>query len=133
MPVKLLGVLLSLAGLGVMAACIKKYFMNLSGVDVLIKQHRDKGLEENGLHSYVRHPLYSGTLLFIWSLFIMFPFLDNLIACIIITLYTLIGITIEERKLLIEYGESYKVYSGRIPMLIPSLSKILRLKRRYVQ
>lgn len=129
-PTLFMGLLFSLIGMGIMAACIKKYFFNLSGVDVLTKQNGNQVLEESGLHSYVRHPLYSGTLLFIWSLFIIFPFLDNLLACIIITVYTVIGIGMEERKLLIKFGDSYITYSRNIPMLIPSLRKFVNLKRR---
>ena len=130
LPLSIFGILLSVAGLAVMAACIKKYFMNLSGVDVLTNKVRGQVLEVNGLHEYVRHPLYSGTLLFIWALFLVFPYLSNLIACTIITVYTFLGIGIEERKLVMEFGESYRVYSSRIPMLIPSIGKLIFSKKK---
>ena len=129
-PVLFAGIVFSCVGLSLMMVCIKKYFLNLSGVDVLIKKNHTQGLEKNGLHAYVRHPLYAATLLFIWSLLIIFPYLHNLIACIIITIYTVIGIIMEERKLLIEFGESYRAYSKKIPMIIPSLSRSARLRKR---
>lgn len=114
---------LAITGLVVMAICIKKYFMNLSGIDVFVKKPRTGVLEKSGLHAYVRHPLYSGTLLFIWALFLMFPLVSNLIACVIITGYTLIGIRIEEKKLYLEFGESYRSYAATVPMLIPGFKR----------
>ena len=107
------------AGLLVMIICIRKYFLNLSGVDVFLKQKRPVVLEKTGLHAYVRHPLYSGTLLFIWALLLLFPLLSNLIACLVITVYTLVGIKMEEEKLMMEFGESYRTYAASVPMLIP--------------
>jgi methanethiol S-methyltransferase len=120
-----LGVPLSLAGLVMMIICVKKYFYQLSGVQALSKVEVDvpEVLQVNGLHSRVRHPLYLGTLLFIYGLFLLFPFLNNLIAIAVITAYTLIGIKIEEKKLVEEFGDSYVEYRKRVPMLIPDLKK----------
>lgn len=95
--------------------------MNLSGVDVLLKQQKPPLLEQSGLHRFVRHPLYSGTLLFIWALFLLFPWLSNLIACVVITVYTLVGIHMEEQKLMLQFGDTYRRYAAATPMLIPSL------------
>ncbi|MEO6914280.1 MAG: isoprenylcysteine carboxylmethyltransferase family protein [Chitinophagaceae bacterium] len=115
------GTLLSLLGLVGMAICIRKYFLNLSGVDVLMKEKREPVLEIAGLHRFVRHPLYSSTLMFCWALFLLFPFADNLVACVVISVYTLFGIRLEERKLVEEFGENYTRYSRSTPMLIPGL------------
>lgn len=109
-----------LSGIWIMGWSIKKYFFYLSGIDVFGKK-RETLLQQDGLHQVVRHPLYLGTLLFIWSLFVLFPFLNNLIACIVITAYTIIGIRLEERKLLNEFGENYRQYSRKVPMLIPRI------------
>lgn len=128
LPVVVGGVIFTAIGMGIMGACIKKYFFNLSGVDVLTKQISRPVLEEKGMHAYVRHPLYAGTLLFIWSLFFIFPFVNHLVACSIVTVYTIVGIVLEERKLLVEFGESYKKYSQRIPMLIPSSGTLWKNK-----
>ncbi len=108
-------------GLIVMSICIKKYFANLSGTDVFMKKPRPQVLEVNGLHHYVRHPLYAGTLLFMWGLFLLYPLLHNMIACSIITVYVLIGIRLEENKLKLEFGDAYAEYAHKTPMLIPSL------------
>lgn len=112
-------VILALAGLVVMAVSVKKYFFNLSGIEVLYKKRQEPVLETSGLHEYVRHPLYGGTLLFAWSVFLIFPLLSFLLTCIAMTIYTLIGIQLEEKKLQDFFGQQYRVYKNNVPMIIP--------------
>lgn len=110
----------ALAGLLIMGACIRRYFFYLSGIDVLFRHTTSSiGLVTNGLHRYVRHPLYFGTLLTLWSFFFLFPELGYLITCILATLYTWIGALWEEQKLRREFGDAYVAYQRRVPMLIP--------------
>ena len=105
-----------------MAVCIRKYFYRLSGVEAFY-QHPDRPvLVTGGIHRFVRHPLYIATLLFIWSLFLIFPSLANLIACVLITLYVRIGITVEEKKLATIFGREYEEYQKTTPMLIPAIA-----------
>jgi methanethiol S-methyltransferase len=54
-------------------------------------------------------------------LFLLLPYLSLLIANSIITVYTLIGIGLEEKKLVNEFGESYSNYQASVPKLIPFL------------
>jgi protein-S-isoprenylcysteine O-methyltransferase Ste14 len=76
-------------------------------------------LVTNGLYRYVRHPLYTAGLGFIWLMPIM---TWNLLALIIgLTVYIFVGAYFEERKLLEEFGEEYEVYRQRTPMLIPGI------------
>ena len=42
-----------------------------------------------------------------------------LVSCIAITLYFAIGSRLEERKLVAEFGESYRRYQRRVPGLVP--------------
>jgi protein-S-isoprenylcysteine O-methyltransferase Ste14 len=116
-----LSIILFVPGLIIMIICIRKYFYDLSGIQALQKDKPavTPTLQQKGLHKYIRHPLYSGTLLFVWGLFLMFPYLSNLIAAVALTIYVLIGISFEEKKLFIEYGEAYRVYSKKVPKLIP--------------
>ena len=74
-------------------------------------------LEVKGLYRYVRHPLYLFGLLIIW----LIPLMTwNILAFNLgATLYILIGIQFEERKLLKEFGQAYADYQRRVPMLIP--------------
>jgi len=110
-------------GVVIMMISIVKYFKILSGVRTLYQVKPPAELKLEGIHKYVRHPLYLGTILFVWGLFFIFPLLNNLIAVILITGYILIGIRFEEKKLLIEFGNSYADYISRVPMLIPHLER----------
>ncbi|MBC7828842.1 MAG: isoprenylcysteine carboxylmethyltransferase family protein [Chitinophagaceae bacterium] len=109
-----------LSGLVIMLSCIRKYFSVVTGIKAFAREKNQVAiLQTGGLHKYTRHPLYFGTLVFIWSFFLLFPLVNNLIACGVISVYTLVGIHIEERKLINEFGESYKLYTRRVPRLIP--------------
>lgn len=118
-----LSILLIIPGLIIMVICIQKYFYDLSGIQALQKDQPviTPTLQQNGLHKLVRHPLYLGTLLFVWGLLVMFPLLSNLIAATVLTIYVIIGIVLEEKKLLLEYGHEYREYSKKVPKLFPKL------------
>ena len=110
-------------GIIIMTISIKKYFMLLSGIRSVFTPTPAAELKINGIHQYIRHPLYSGTLLFVTGLFFVFPTLSNFIAAALLTLYVLIGIIFEEKKLIKEFGENYEHYILNVPMLIPSVRK----------
>ncbi len=74
-------------------------------------------LVTNGLYRYVRHPLYSAGLLFLWLTPLMTRNLFTLY--LTATLYLIIGAHFEEKKLLREFGQAYADYRARTPMLIP--------------
>lgn len=112
-------ILLVLPGLIIMFISIKKYFLLLSGIRSVFEPTPPVELKVEGIHRFVRHPLYSGTILFVWGLFFIFPMLDNLIAVVLLTLYVLIGIGFEEKKLVKEFGKKYEEYILNVPMLIP--------------
>lgn len=118
-----IGAVVSLSGLGIMFICIKKYFLSLSGLKSLITEKPTHTLMISGIHKYVRHPLYLGTFIFIWGLLLVLPHLSLLISNIIITGYTLYGISLEEEKLILEFGQDYKNYKQEVPMLIPLWKK----------
>ena len=112
-------IMLLLPGAVIMLIAIKKYFLLLSGVRSIFQATPPAELKVEGIHRFVRHPLYSGTILFVWGLFFISPMLNNLIAVILLTAYVLIGITFEEKKLVKEFGKKYQEYIGEVPMLIP--------------
>ncbi len=78
-------------------------------------------LVTDGLYHYMRHPLYTFSLLFIW----LFPLMSwNILAFNLgVTIYLLVGIQLEERKLLAEFGETYAEYRRRTAMLIPRVGR----------
>jgi protein-S-isoprenylcysteine O-methyltransferase Ste14 len=110
-------------GAVIMLLMIWKYFFYLSGISVFYKTQPSPTLQLGGLHRFVRHPLYTGTLLFIWALCFLFPYTKNFLACILITAYTLYGAQLEEKKLIEQFGEEYIKYRKRVSMLIPWLKK----------
>jgi protein-S-isoprenylcysteine O-methyltransferase Ste14 len=117
----LAGLTIGVPGSVLMIVCMRKYFFRLSGIQALLGRDEGPKLESGGVHAYVRHPLYLGTLSTLWSIFLFFPLLSNLLACLAITLYTLIGIGLEEKKLSEDFGEEYMSYRRNTPMLIPNL------------
>ena len=119
----LAGVLASVSGLLIMGICIKKYFLSLSGLKSLFQEKPSHELMIGGIHRYVRHPLYLGTFLAIWGGFLIYPALSLFISNVVITLYTLIGITFEEKKLVAEFGPAYETYRQQVPKLLPAFRR----------
>ncbi|BAZ93253.1 membrane protein [Thiohalobacter sp. COW1] len=74
------------------------------------------GFHLSPLHRHVRHPWYSLGLVVLWTRD-MPPAL--LVTALCITAYLLVGIRLEERKLIDEFGERYREYRRRVPALIP--------------
>jgi len=64
----------------------------------------------------VRHPMYLALILYLWCQ--TFRMMD-LVVNTLLTLYVLIGTWLEERKLVLEFGEAYLRYQRQVPMLIP--------------
>jgi methanethiol S-methyltransferase len=109
---------LMVPGMLIMIRSVIKYFKQLSGLKKL-----DPVLETGGMHGYVRHPLYAGTFLFITGLFFLMPTLANLICIIVIIVYTLFAIRFEEKKLLKIFGDEYRSYQDKVPMILPFLRR----------
>ncbi|MGL6269424.1 MAG: methyltransferase family protein [Chitinophagaceae bacterium] len=121
------GILLIIFGCIIMGISIRKYFSTVKNMDDLIYDNTIPVLFEKGIHQYVRHPLYLGTFLVIWGFFLIFPYGSLLITNVIITLYTLLGIVYEEKKLSLVFGEKYHRYIQKVPMIIPKLRKPVRV------
>jgi protein-S-isoprenylcysteine O-methyltransferase Ste14 len=91
------------------------------GLRQLIQPNRESAptLVVSGLYRWVRHPLYTAGLIFIW----LTPVMTTSILALNIglTLYIYIGSLFEERRLLAEYGHAYFEYQRAVPRLIPIL------------
>jgi protein-S-isoprenylcysteine O-methyltransferase Ste14 len=74
-------------------------------------------LAARGPYQWVRHPLYSCMLVFFWSV----PDIstDRLVFAVLWTAWVVVGATWEERDLVADFGESYRRYQQRVPMLLP--------------
>jgi protein-S-isoprenylcysteine O-methyltransferase Ste14 len=100
-----------------------KYF-DPFGIGPLLGRHGAKPeqvtLTITGPYRLVRHPLYLLNIVMIWS----FPDLttDRLLFNLLWTGWIVVGAYLEERDLVDEFGDSYREYRRRVPMLIPGLS-----------
>lgn len=81
-----------------------------------IKVH-DMPLTIRGAYRWVRHPIYTASLLLIWSQ----PDLtyDRILFNVSWTAWIIIGSFLEERDLVSNFGSAYTAYQQKVPMLIP--------------
>ena len=105
-------------------AVMQTDLLSFAGLRQLMEEEKTENLVTNGLYRSVRHPLYTFSLLLLW----LSPSMsvNSFIVYTALTIYVLVGIFFEERKLLREFGQAYADYRSMTPMLIPALSKILR-------
>ena len=101
------------------AAVLQTDVLAFVGLRQLIEDEKKGALVINGLYRFVRHPLYTFSLLILW----LSPSvtLDTFTVFAVLTIYVLIGIVFEERKLLREFGQEYADYKSDTPMLIPGV------------
>ncbi len=113
-----LGLLLVTAGLWLMFVAAKSYNLPAFfgfGVET------NMPLQINGLHRYMRHPLYSGTLLLCLGICTAIPQLKNWYLLLLMFVYLLIGIWLEEKKLIGHFGDTYVQYKKRVKRLLPGV------------
>jgi protein-S-isoprenylcysteine O-methyltransferase Ste14 len=81
------------------------------------REPRPAPLTVRGPYRWVRHPLYLFLVLMFWSC----PDLtaDRLLFNLLWTGWMIVGARFEERDLVAAYGEGYRDYQRRVPMLIP--------------
>jgi protein-S-isoprenylcysteine O-methyltransferase Ste14 len=93
-------------------------FMGLSQLAPSYGDSKPADLITSGLYSYIRHPLYTAGLIFIWFSPVMT--VNRLALWIVFSAYIIIGAWFEERKLLRDFGSAYADYKSKTPMLIPN-------------
>ena len=110
--------LLQLVVAVILVSCLKQ---TGAGEFLGLTKHTTNAFTKTGWYSIVRHPLY-----FFSTLFMMLnPVMTEqwLILTILAILYFVIGGLIEEKRLVVEFGEVYRDYQQRIPFIIPYRTK----------
>jgi hypothetical protein len=75
------------------------------------------GFVVRGPYRWVRHPLYACIIALFWSNPDVTA--DRLLLAVLWTAWIWIATLLEERDLVAEFGEAYREYQSRVPMLIP--------------
>lgn len=110
--------LIQLISIGLLAYSVfQTGALQFIGIPQALGQPQQEQLNIRGLYRYVRHPLYTFSILFLWLSPVMTRNLALLYAAF--TAYMLIGAIFEERKLLHTFGEAYARYRDQTPFIIP--------------
>lgn len=82
-------------------------------------QHQEPQLTKTGLYAYVRHPLYFGLVLLLIGALLRVPNYPTLAFVAASFIYLPIGVYLEEKKLIAEFGDAYKQYQKEVKRFIP--------------
>lgn len=123
---------LAIQGLRWAAHSLKSF--DVCGVDPILRKIGKKEppppmpLSMSGPYRYVRHPFYFCCLVLFWSCPNLT--LDRLLYNVVWSIWVVIGTFLEERDLVMDFGEPYRDYQRKVPMLIPWLVRSGKTKAK---
>jgi methanethiol S-methyltransferase len=79
------------------------------------------------VYKYIRHPMTVGILIFFWATPKMT--IGHLLFAAGMTIYSIIGLKLEERDLICQFGEVYETYKQNVGMFLPGQNKLQNLFR----
>jgi len=96
----------------------KARFKSLLGTAQLqiVKEHQ---LVKDGLYKHIRHPLYLGEILRNLGFVVIFSSVYGTLIVLLASIFLLFRIEIEERMLIVVFGEEYKEYKRKTKKIIP--------------
>ena len=83
-------------------------------------------VKRNGLLGIIRHPMYLSLIIYLWCQTFR---MSDIVVNIVLTIYIIIATRLEEKKLVLEFGDTYVKYQQEVPMFIPfSKMKVKNVK-----
>jgi methanethiol S-methyltransferase len=73
-------------------------------------------IKKKGLLGIMRHPMYFALIIYLWCQTFR---VADIVVNSVLTIYVFIGTILEEKKLVLEFGDAYKIYQKEVPMIIP--------------
>lgn len=73
-------------------------------------------IKKKGLLGLMRHPMYLALIIYLWCQTLR---MVDIVVNTVLTIYIIIGTLLEEKKLVLEFGDAYTLYQQEVPMLIP--------------
>jgi len=89
-----------------------------------VKINPSEAIKKNGLLGLMRHPMYFALIIYLWCQ--TFRMIDIYVNALL-TVYVIIGTVLEEKKLVMEFGEAYIKYKKEVPMLIPFTKRKVKI------
>jgi methanethiol S-methyltransferase len=116
--------LLGMFWLGWVTVLCSTFMINhfeLFGLKQAIARHQASAtpptLTTRYLYQFIRHPIMLGFIIAFWSTPSMSQ--GHLLFAVMTTAYIFIGVALEEHDMLTVFGDAYRSYRARVPMIVP--------------
>jgi methanethiol S-methyltransferase len=115
----------ALSAIGIVIVLLATFLINhfeLFGLHQVVNHMRRRPMPEPrfrtpALYGVVRHPIYFGFIVAFWAAPVMT--LGHLLFAAATTAYIFVGIFLEERDLVAQFGDDYRRYRARVAMIVP--------------